>query len=86
MKRDDPRLVKLRRQRDAASLHCDTMLKGFAEAIKNAYVFNLEDLAPFVDELTGPISEAVKALEEAQAQWSKVSPRRRVHHIRRRVA
>ena len=90
MKREENSdLLKARRNRARASAHAEMLLLGFAESLKRGYIETVEDLAPYVDQLNGPITEAVHAMEKADEEYLKVAPkRRRIARFRprRRVA
>jgi uncharacterized protein YdeI (YjbR/CyaY-like superfamily) len=88
MKRDDPKVLKARAERDRTSFRVEVILKGLAEAIKNGYWGDLEEIQPIIEVVNVDLVDAIKAHERAVEAWRKVSPRRRVSIVRgrRRIA
>lgn len=83
MKRDDPKKLKLRAARDAASTKVKILTNGIAETLKNGYWLDTQELQPVIDAVNIDLVEALKAYEKAQAAYRPYMSRRRVHRFRK---
>lgn len=68
MKRDDPKLVKLRAERDRTGMRVELLSKGLAGVLTNGYWSSAKDLPPLFDAFNEFV-DAVKAHEKANETY-----------------
>lgn len=85
-KHDDPKVLKLRSARDAASIRVEVLTKGLAETLKNGYWMSVEDIKPIVDLVNGDLIVAMQEYERAIEAYRPFMARRRIHRFNPRRA
>ena len=86
MKRDDPKVKKLRAARNAAMTRVEVLTKGIARTLENGYWLEMEELQPILDIINNELVAAVKQYEAATEAYRPFMSRRRVHKFRPRKA
>jgi hypothetical protein len=83
VKRDDPKRLKLRIARNAASAKVEILCKGIAATLQNGYWLDMEELQPILDAVNIDLVEAIKAYEKATEAYQPYMSRRRVRTFRK---
>ena len=75
-KPENPARTKARAERERTALKLEILCKGIGHALTTGYYRTCEDLQPIIDEVNGPLFEAMMEAQRAEdayrPYWSRV--------------
>lgn len=86
MRRDDPKRLKLRAERERAEAWLDVLCKGFGHSLADGYGWRTDELRPLIELIQAQMIPAIEDVEAAEKAYAPYWRRRRTVMHRRKKA